>query len=117
MKILYKLKPPPAPATNAINLRMFFSSIKKSVQNLFFLIQIKYKKPRVKFLFIIYVMKNLSIIELNEFSPEVIKTCANKFNCKNILKLLEGNYSKTVCDTKDNNINLLEPWIQWVSHS
>lgn len=56
--------------------------------------------------------KKLIFIQLNEINFELLKNYSNKYN----FKFFNSQFLKKLVNTKsENEYNLLEPWIQWVS--
>jgi len=58
--------------------------------------------------------KNLLIIELNEFSVDLLEYSSKVLNLKNIKKLLKMESSETISPEKKEHHGL-DPWVQWVS--
>ena len=59
-------------------------------------------------------MKNLTILELNEFNQDYLFEIGNKYNL-NSIKTLQSFY-KIITTTKDKEEHKnLDPWVQWVS--
>lgn len=61
------------------------------------------------------LLKNkVLFVELNEFNPELLDSYAQKYNYKNLQKLLSLYSTETYTeDTYESDY--LEPWVQWVS--
>jgi hypothetical protein len=57
---------------------------------------------------------DLLCVHLNEFNYEYLEKGANKYQCKNIQKLLKLEKIKTITKDKQQNKNL-DPWVQSVS--
>jgi len=53
-------------------------------------------------------------LEINEFSPELMRHAAEMLNAKNLLKLLSLHNTKTITDDQAERHGL-DPWVQWVS--
>ena len=58
--------------------------------------------------------KNLLIIELNEFSDDLLLKASSELNLKNIRKILNLQSSITKSTNKREHHGL-DPWVQWVS--
>ena len=57
-------------------------------------------------------VKNLIFIELNELNFKYAQKYISKFNLKNLRKLCDQDYIKTIAN---EDYEYLEPWIQWTS--
>ena len=58
--------------------------------------------------------KNLLVIELNEFSDELLQKASRELGLKNIQKILTLENSVTI-STNEKEHHGLDPWVQWVS--
>ena len=56
----------------------------------------------------------LLLLEINEFSPEYLKTLADQYDLANIKHILKWNCTKTIAYDEQEH-NGLDPWVQWVS--
>lgn len=54
------------------------------------------------------------LLEVNEFSPELMHLAAKELNASNLFKLLQMQRSETTTDDKYERFGL-DPWVQWVS--
>lgn len=54
------------------------------------------------------------LLEVNEFSPDLMRLAAKELNASNLTRLLQMRCSNTTTDDKYERFGL-DPWVQWVS--